>query len=125
LLRAGVGGNVDVMSINRRRHRVFVTRHTEYHLRQDECVGVRDRETGAWLRDHAALRLRAIRLPPVGHDHHWLGRRIQFWGHGTDVVTSPVVAVGRPAKDALEGYVSLAHAGTIAEITARPVAPVA
>ena len=28
---------------NRRQHRVFSTMHTEYHLRQDECVGVRDR----------------------------------------------------------------------------------
>ena len=49
-------------STNRRRHRLFVTRHTEYHLRDDECVGVRDRDSGRWVRDHAALRLRALGL---------------------------------------------------------------
>ncbi|MBC8072497.1 MAG: hypothetical protein IAG13_29510 [Deltaproteobacteria bacterium] len=101
------------MSLNRRRHRLFVTRHTEYHLRADECVGVRDRESGAWLRDHAALRLHAIKLPPTGHDHVWLGQRIQFWSSNTDVVTSPVVAVGRPGRDCLDHYTSLSRAGTI------------
>jgi hypothetical protein len=101
------------MSINRRRHRLFVTRHTEYHLRSDECVGVRDRITGQWLRDHAALRLRAIRLPPNGHDVQWVGRRIQFWGQGTDVVTSPVVSTGRPPKESLERYISNACVGEI------------
>jgi hypothetical protein len=101
------------MSINRRRHRLFVTRHTEYHLRSDECVGVRDRESGQWLRHHAALRLRAIRLPPNGHDVQWVGRRIQFWGLGTDVVTSPVVSIGRPPRDSVERYISNASAGEI------------
>jgi hypothetical protein len=99
--------------INRRRHRMFATRNTEYHLRQDECVGVRDLETGHWLRDHAALRLRAVQLPPTGHDHHWLGRRIQFWGSSTDVVTSPVLRVGRPELTCVESYVSRSCAGTI------------
>jgi hypothetical protein len=117
----GVGGTLGFVpaqprpakSINRRRHRLFVTRHTEYHLRADECVGVRDRDSGQWLRDHAALRLRAIRLPPNGHDVQWVGRRIQFWGLGTDVVTSPVVSIGRPPKDSLERYISNACAGEI------------
>jgi hypothetical protein len=101
------------MSIDRRRHRLFVTRHTEYHLRSDECVGVRDRESGQWVRHHAALRLRAVRLPPRGHDHAWLGSRLQFWGRGTDVLTSPVVAVGRPARESIDAYVSRTHAGSI------------
>ncbi|MCX4242779.1 hypothetical protein [Paraliomyxa miuraensis] len=102
------------MPINRRRHRMFVTNNTEYHLRLDECVGVRDRETGAWHRHHAALRLRAIQIPPMGHDHCWIGKRLQFWGAGQDVVTSPVVEVGRPDRDVLPRYVSLELAGTIA-----------
>jgi hypothetical protein len=102
------------MSIDRRRHRLFVTRHTEYHLREDECVGVRDRNTGEWMRHHVALRMRAIELPPLGYDHCWFGRRIQFLGGGTDVVTSPVVAVGRPQRECLERYVSLATAGSFA-----------
>ncbi len=101
------------MSINRRRHRLFVTRFTEYHLRHQECVGVRDRESGAWVRDHAALRLHAIRLPALGQDHAWLGERLQFLGNNTDVLTSPVVAVARPERGCLEHYVSLAQAGSI------------
>jgi hypothetical protein len=99
---------------NRRQHRVFATMHTEYHLRQDECVGVRDRTSGEWFRHHAALRLRAIQVPPLGADAEWIGRRLQFWGEFDDVTTSPVIAVGRPAREALRGYVSLAKAGEIA-----------
>lgn len=101
------------MPINRRRHRMFVTRNTEYHLRLDECVGVRDLQTGKWQRHHAALRLRAIRLPPMGHDHSWVGRRLQFWGSDKDVVTSPVLDVGRPEREVLPHYVSLERSGLI------------
>lgn len=93
---------------------MFVTNNTEYHLRLDQCVGVRDLSTGAWQRHHAALRLRAIQVPPMGHDHSWLGRRLQFWGGGQDVVTSPVVDVGRPERDVLPRYVSQEQSGLIA-----------
>jgi hypothetical protein len=88
--------------------------HTEYHLRLDECVGVRDKASGEWFRHHAALRLRAIQVPPVGADAEWIGRRLQFWGEFDDVITSPVVAVMRPGRESLRGYVSLARAGEIA-----------
>lgn len=92
---------------------MFVTRNTEYHLRFDECVGVRDRETGQWQRHHAALRLRAVRLPSMGNESHWVGQRIQFWGMGTDVLTSPVVDYGRPERDCTERYCSLERSGEI------------
>lgn len=64
---------------NRRQHRMFETLHTEYHLRLDECVGVRDKSSGEWYRDHPALRLRAIQVPTMDADAEWLGRRLQFW----------------------------------------------
>lgn len=102
------------MAEDRRRHRVFFTRHTEYHLRDDECVGVRDRETGEWMGDHAALRLRALALPELRSSSEWIGQRIQFWGRDTDVLTSPVVAVGRPRIEEVPAYVSQARAGLIA-----------
>jgi len=92
---------------------MFVTRNTEYHLRLDECVGVRDLQTGDWQRHHAALRLRAIQLPPMGHDEKWVGRRLQFWSSDKDVVTSPVVEVARPERDVLVRYVSLERSGLI------------
>jgi hypothetical protein len=43
---------------DRRRHRVYVTRNTEYHFRDGYCVAVRDRRTGDFLHGHLALRRR-------------------------------------------------------------------
>jgi hypothetical protein len=103
------------MSHDRRRHRVFFTKHTEYHLRGDECVGVRDRSSGAWMIKHAALRLRAVALPELPDSTAWIGQRIQFWGRATDVLTSPVVAVGRPRIEEVIDYVSQARAGLIGD----------
>jgi hypothetical protein len=102
------------MAEDRRRHRVFYTRHTEYHLREDECVGVRDRESGEWMIDHVALRLHALTIPDLRASSDWVGRRIQFWGRWSDVLTSPVVSVGRPTLDEVPCYVSQARAGVIA-----------
>lgn len=93
---------------------MFVTHHTEYHLRADECVGVRDLETGAWLRHHAALRMQAVSFSPGDEgEPSWVGRRLQFLGHGNDVLTSPVVDVDRPPLASVEHYVSQARAGTL------------
>ena len=103
------------MSQDRRRHRVFYTNHSEYHLRDAECVGVRDRSSGTWLIDHAALRLHALAIPETPDGETWIGQRIQFWGRATDVLTSPVVAVGRPKLEEVFGYVSQARAGLIHE----------
>lgn len=113
MLEGVPAGQVSNMPENRRRHRMFVTKNTEYHLRLDQCVGVRDRDSGAWHRHHAALRLRAIQVPPMGHDDRWLGRRLQFWGSQADVVTSPVMEVARPERECLPRYVSLEQSGLI------------
>ncbi len=42
----------------RRRHRLIVTRNTEYHLRDDVCVAVRDRSSKRWCEGHLAVALR-------------------------------------------------------------------
>jgi hypothetical protein len=97
---------------------MFVTRNTEYHLRLDQCVGVRDLQTGDWHRHHAALRLRAIALPSMGHDHHWVGRRLQFWSTDKDVVTSQVIDVGRPEPEVIPHYVSQERSGLITNAAA-------
>ena len=99
--------------VNRRRHRVFVTKHTEYHLRDNQCIGVRDRTSGTWIRHHVALRLEAPHLPPWDRGHAHLGHRIRFRGRSGDVLTSAVVAVGRPVQQALVSYVSLECSGEI------------
>jgi hypothetical protein len=108
-------GTVQCMSHQRRRHRVFCTQHTEYHLRDAECVGVRDRSSGTWLIDHAALRLHALAVPETPDDSTWIGQRLQFWGRATDVTTSPVVAIGRPRLEEVFDYVSQARSGQIHE----------
>lgn len=39
----------------RRQHRVYVTRNTEYHFRDRTCVAVRDRKTRQFLPSHLAI----------------------------------------------------------------------
>ena len=96
----------------RRVHKVFVTRNTEYHVRRDQCVGVKDRRTGQWLRAHLALRSRmsgTIRfdrdggvspnggLPKVGDS-------LFFQSSGRDLVTSAVLSVERPPQQDVHTY---------------------
>jgi len=99
---------------DRRIHRVFVTRNTEYHVRRDRCVAVRDRETGEWITGHFALSLHvagAIKffeggalaaspgLPSIGESMY-------FEAMGRDLVTSAVVSVERPPADTTSVYPS-------------------
>jgi hypothetical protein len=97
---------------DRRIHRVFVTRNTEYHVRRDTCVGVRDRQTGTWLQQHFALNLPvagAIRFFDGGAMRAnpglpQIGESIYFEAAGRDLVTSSVVSVERPAPDTVAQY---------------------
>lgn len=91
-----------------------MTRHTEYHLRDDECVGVRDRGSKLWLLDHSALRLRALKVPDAAAADRWIGRRLQFWGKHTDVLTSPIEQIGRPERIDVGAYCSQAKSGDLA-----------
>jgi hypothetical protein len=98
--------------LERRIHKVFVTRNSEYHVRQQTCVGVRDRETGEWLKTHFAVERAVIGsikffesgaitatpgLPSVGESMY-------FEDLGRDLVTSSVVAVERPSPEVLAEY---------------------
>ena len=42
----------------RRRHHVYITRNTEYHLRDNVCVAVRDRRSRSFRPAHIALNLK-------------------------------------------------------------------
>ncbi|MFW6050165.1 MAG: hypothetical protein ACODAU_03255 [Myxococcota bacterium] len=96
----------------RRIHRVFVTRNTEYHVRKDRCVAVRDRRSGRWLHGHFAcgsqvsggIRFseRGGMLPNVGTPA--IGESVFFHARGRDVVTSPVVSVERPPREVVSSY---------------------
>ncbi len=96
----------------RRRHRMYVTRNTEYHFRDDVCIAVRDRERGTWQLSHHALDRPlsgAIRFRQTGDayptlDQPEVGDALFFGAGGPDVITSAVSAIERPAKDVVESY---------------------
>ncbi|MBX3201415.1 MAG: hypothetical protein KF850_39445 [Labilithrix sp.] len=96
----------------RRRHRVYVTRNTEYHFRDGFCVAVRDRRSGDFLPGHLAIERRlhgglkffpngAI-VPNAGDPRP--GEALYFAADGRDLVTSPLERVDRPAKRLVEAY---------------------
>lgn len=103
---------MDYQGPDRRVHRVFVTRNTEYHVRRRTCVGVLDRDSGRWLSNHFAID-RAVAgsirffdrggmsaspgLPRVGDS-------LYFEADGRDLLTSSVVSVERPSADQVSDY---------------------
>jgi hypothetical protein len=94
---------------------MYLTANSEYHLHADTCVAVRDRRTGAWLRDHRALGARLLGgfVPsPAGglvpDQHPRAGHHLVFLRAGRDLVTSAVLAIDRPPKDAVDHYVTAA-----------------
>ena len=96
----------------RRAHKVFVTRNTEYHVRGKLCVGVRDRRSGEWLRAHLALRGEisfGLRFdvaggiaPSVGNPA--VGDSLFLHAGGRDLVTSTILSVERPAREHVSKY---------------------
>jgi hypothetical protein len=96
----------------RRRHRVYVTRNTEYHFRDDVCVAVRDRQGHRWLLTHKALDRQltgSVRFGTNGDaypslDEPDIGDALFFGMGGPDVVTSVVATIERPAKDVVSNY---------------------
>jgi hypothetical protein len=97
---------------DRRRHRVYVTKNTEYHFRDGFCVAVRDRRTGDFLQGHLALRrrihgglkfyLNGAIIPNPGEPAQ--GEALYFATGGRDLVTSPLERVDRPSKELVSAY---------------------
>jgi hypothetical protein len=102
----------DFSGPERRRHRVYVTKNTEYHFRDGFCVAVRDRRTGDFLRGHLALRrrihgglrfyLNGAIVPNAGDPEP--GEALYFATDGRDLVTSPLERVERPTKELAQSY---------------------
>lgn len=99
---------------DRRQHRMFVTRNTEYHFRDRICVAVRDRHSGSWLLAHLALKRKlsgGIRfkaggaLPSAGEP--LVGEALYFGSDGRELVTSLLCAIERPAKAVVTEYAAL------------------
>ncbi len=98
-------------SPDRRIHKVFVTRNTEYHVRRDVCVAVKDRRTGRWIEGHIAIRKKmegSIRynenglFPNVGTPE--LGDAIYFRNGERDLITSRLEAIERPEREIVASY---------------------
>jgi hypothetical protein len=109
--RMGYQGN------DRRRHHVYVTRNTEYHLRDGVCVAVRDRSSRAFRSAHIALNLRmegGVRIyangamipnveKPVEGDAIFF-THVGPEGEMKQIVTSRLERVDRPAKTIVALY---------------------
>lgn len=97
---------------DRRIHRVFVTRNTEYHVRSGICIGVRDRRTGTWMQGHLALRSRVsggLRFNGLGgirpnSGQPSVGESLFFQAAGRDLVTSTILTIERPPKELVTEY---------------------
>lgn len=97
---------------DRRRHHVYVTKNTEYHLRDGFCVAVRDRHSGDFLQGHLALKRRVqgglkffmngAMVPNPGTPRE--GESLFFCSQGRDLVTSPIEKVERPARELTQAY---------------------
>lgn len=103
--------------VERRVHKVYVTRNTEYHVREGVCVAVRDRHAGGFHTAHIALSLRlegAVRVYSNGGviphaNEPETGDAIYFTytrpdGEERQIVTSKLLSVERPAKALVESY---------------------
>ena len=93
----------------RRTHKVFVTKNTEYHVRAGMVVAVRPRGSKEWLSEHSALSmmvqgfiLPGTFLPQAGSPKP--GQRAYLAINGDDVVTSAIVAIVRPPKSTVAEY---------------------
>ncbi|WP_437683230.1 hypothetical protein [Sorangium sp. So ce131] len=103
----------------RRRHRVFITRNTEYHVRDDVCVAVRDRAARKFRTAHLALHLKlqgAVRINENGvvipePNNARVGAPIYFTQADPDglerqIVTSRVERIERPERQLVQQYPS-------------------
>ncbi|HTJ85502.1 MAG TPA: hypothetical protein VL400_27480 [Polyangiaceae bacterium] len=106
----------------RRRHRLVVTRNTEYHLKDDVCVAVRDRGSKKWQEGHLAVSLRVqggVRFfdngavvpsleEPAPGDAMFFTYKSDS-GHERQLVTSRIEAVSRTPKKDVLAYATLGH----------------
>lgn len=119
--RGQAGDNVDVNASSdstyrgpdRRMHRMFVTKNTEYHLRAGVCVAVRDRQSHVWLDGHLAIGRAltgTVRLAKAGTDavpgevEPSIGDALYFSDAQRQLVTSALCAVERPRRDLVLAY---------------------
>ena len=104
------------MKLDRRQNKMYMTRNTEYHVRNRECVGVRDRRTGNWMGHHPALRsylLGGMDRKAKVFSLPLQGARLVFATRTKDILTSPLEDVSRPEKPCIESYTWRQRSGII------------
>ncbi len=97
----------------RRRHVLYVTQNTEYHLRDDQCVGVRDLWTGRWKQEHPAVGKHLFGavspsnegLEPITKPE--VNSMLWFDNGESDIFTSRLTSITRPPKNAVERYLTV------------------
>lgn len=111
---------MDYVGSERRRHRLVLTRNTEYHIRDQVCVAVRDRATKKWCIGHLAVSKKVeggVRFHDNGAvvpsmDEPAIGEAIFFTylaptGEHRQLVTSRIESIGRPTKKDVLTYATL------------------
>jgi hypothetical protein len=99
----------------RRRHKLYVTKNTEYHVRDGIVVAVRERGQEDWDVKHSAVglaicgRIESGTYAPIEGDPT-PGDRLYLAAGDDDVVTSTVIAVERPAREAVASYPAIVAA---------------
>lgn len=100
----------------RRKHKLVLTKNREYHFRDDECVGVRDRRSRRWVARHLALRAKLVGYLDR-HRRVWKSPvrngRLQLISPKGCVLTSPMLEISRPEKQDIWSYTSLCASGEI------------
>lgn len=99
----------------RRQHRMYVTRNTEYHFRGQTCVAVRDRKTGHFLQSHLAVQRtlsggvkyqeNGTAIPSGAAPR--VGEALYFGDDGRELVTSLCSSIERPERQLVAAYPSL------------------
>lgn len=94
---------------------MYVTRNTEYLLRDQVCVAVRDRRTGAWLDGHLAIGhelaggVRVLKngtAVPVPSRPN-VGEALYFSSGGRELITSVLCSIERPPVEFAEAHGSI------------------
>lgn len=99
----------------RRQHRMYVTRNTEYHFKGETCVAVRDRKSGRFLQSHLAVKRTlscGVRYQengtaiPSGAPPQ-VGEALYFGDEGRELVTSLCSSIERPDRALVAAYPEL------------------
>jgi hypothetical protein len=83
---------------------LYLTYYSEYLVRGEVCVGVRDRRSGSWQPMHVAARAyvlgpqATLHSSPLIGDGPRLGERLCLRTAACRIVTGPIIAVETPSR---------------------------